>query len=258
MSSTADLVSALKAELRAAGLTYADIARGIGMAESSVKRLFARGDMPLSRIDAILRVARIDFADLAQRVVDSQPLRREMSEEHEAAVVADRLLLLFAISCMSHWTFDQIVRSYDVSEADAVRCMVALDRIGVIELKPLNRYRLKLAKTFRWRPHGPVMRYFREHAVADYFSGGFDGEGEQLLLVHGQIGRSLAVMFNERLTRVAEDFAQQHLADQRLPPEQKRAYTLLIGMRSWWFNAFTDLLRVPEAPAARAGRVVRR
>jgi len=258
MSSTADLVSALKAELRAAGLTYADIARGIGMAESSVKRLFAKGDMPLSKIDAILRVAKIDFADLAQRVVDNQPLRREMSEENEAAVVADRLLLLFAISCMSHWTFDQIVRSYDVSEADAVRCMVALDRIGVIELKPLNRYRLKLAKTFRWRPHGPVMRYFREHAVADYFSGGFDAEGEQLLLVHGQIGRSLAAMFNERLTRVAEDFAQQHLADQRLPPEQKRAYTLLIGMRSWWFSAFTDLLRVAEAPAVRAGRVVRR
>ncbi|MCZ2497636.1 XRE family transcriptional regulator [Xylophilus sp. Kf1] len=254
MSSTADLVAALKAELRAAGLTYADIARGIGMAESSVKRLFARGDMPLSRIDAILRVARIDFADLARRVVDSQPLRGEMTEEHEAAVVADRLLLLFAISCMSQWTFDQIVATYDVAPADAVRCMAMLDRIGVIELRPLNRYRLKLAKTFRWRPEGPVMRYFRENVVADYFDGGFDQEGEQLLLVHGRIGRSLAAMFNERLTRVAEDFAQQHLADQRLPPDQKRPYTLLIGMRSWWFSAFTDLLRKPEPGAARSGR----
>ena len=102
------------------------------------------------------------------------------------------------------------------------------------------------------------MRYFRDNALSDYFSGGFDGEGEQLLLVHGQIGRSLAAMFNERLTRVAEDFAQQHLADQRLSPEQKRPYTLLIGMRSWWFGAFTDLLRVPTSPASPAGRVVRR
>lgn len=253
MSSTADLVSALKAELRAAGLTYADIARGIGMAESSVKRLFAKGDMPLSRIDAMLRVIKIDFADLARRVADNQPLRRELTEQQEADVVADRLLLLFAISCLSQWTFDQIVAAYKVSEADAVRCMAALDRIGIIELKPLNRYRLKLAKTFRWRANGPVMRYFRANAVADYFSGGFDAEGEQLLLVHGQIGRSLVAMFNERLARVAEDFAQQHLADQRLPPEQKRPYTLLIGMRSWWFSAFTDLMRIPEAPASRTG-----
>ena len=41
MSSSRDLISALKVELKAAGLTYADAARHLGMAESSVKRMFA-------------------------------------------------------------------------------------------------------------------------------------------------------------------------------------------------------------------------
>ena len=54
MSTTQDLVLALKAELRNAGLTYADLAAGLGMSESSVKRVFAKADMPLSRIDEIL------------------------------------------------------------------------------------------------------------------------------------------------------------------------------------------------------------
>jgi hypothetical protein len=90
------------------------------------------------------------------------------------------------------------------------------------------------------------MRYFRDKVAGDYFSGGFDGEGELLMLVHGQIGRSLAALFNERLQRVAQDFAQQHLADQRLPPAQRRAYTLVIGMRSWLFAAFRDLKRHPD------------
>jgi hypothetical protein len=89
-----------------------------------------------------------------------------------------------------------------------------------------------------------VMDYFRAHVAADYFDAAFDGEGEMLMLVHGQIGRSLANAFNERLARVAQDFAQQHLADQKLPPDQKRPYTLLIGMRSWLFEAFRDLRRV--------------
>jgi len=92
-----------------------------------------------------------------------------------------------------------------------------------------------------------VMHYFREHVAADYFAGGFDGEGEMLMLVHGQIGRSLAAGFVERLQRVGQDFAQQHLADQRLAPEQKRPYTLVIGMRSWLFAAFRDLKRDPAA-----------
>jgi hypothetical protein len=124
---------------------------------------------------------------------------------------------------------------------------VQLDRLGIIELRPLNRYRLQVAKTFRWRPDGPVMQYFRKHVVTDYYSGGFDGEGEMLMLVHGQIGRSLAALFNERLQRVAQDFAQQHLADQKLPQDQRRPYTLLIGMRSWLFAAFRDLKRDPVA-----------
>jgi hypothetical protein len=89
--------------------------------------------------------------------------------------------------------------------------------------------------------------------AADYFDTGFDGEGEMLMLVHGQIGRSLAMAFNERLARVAQDFAQQHLADQKLPPDQKRPYTLLIGMRSWLFEAFRELRRVsPSATSIRA------
>jgi hypothetical protein len=87
------------------------------------------------------------------------------------------------------------------------------------------------------------MQYFRDEVVNDYFGGGFDGEGELLTLVHGQIGRPLAGLFNERLQRVAQDFAQQHLTDQKLPPAQKQAYTLVIGMRSWLLGAFRDLKR---------------
>ena len=110
MSTTQDLVIALKAELRNAGLTYADLAEALGMSESSVKRVFAKADMPLSRIDEILRVLKMDFAELAGKVVDSQPLAKELTEQQEAAVVADRRLLLLAICCLSQWTFEEITR----------------------------------------------------------------------------------------------------------------------------------------------------
>ena len=249
MSTTHDLVAALKAELKAAGLTYADLAQQLGMAESSIKRIFAKGDMPLSRIDEVLRVLKMDFADLARKIADAQPLRSELTHEQEAAVIADRKLLLMAICAFSQWTFEQIVATYTVTEAECVKYLVQLDKLGIIELRPLNRYRLKVAKGFRWRPHGPVMQYFREHVADDYFSGGFDGEGEMLMMVHGQIGKSLAATFAERMQRIGQDFAQQHLADQKLAPEQKRPYTLVVGMRSWLFAAFRDLKRDAVASA---------
>ena len=248
MSTTADLVTALKKELKAAQMTYADLAQAIGMAESSVKRMLAKGDMPLSRIDAICRALKLDFADLARRVADSQPLLQELSAEQERAVVADKKLLLMAICVLSQWTLEQVLATYRLSEAEGVKYLAQLDRIGIIELRPGNRYRLKLAKTFRWRPHGPVMDYFREHALLDYFAGGFDGPGEGVLLVHGSISRSLAPAFMERMQRVAQDFAQQHLADQRQPEAQREGYTLLLAMRSWEFEAFTGMRRSMAGP----------
>jgi DNA-binding Xre family transcriptional regulator len=244
MSTSADLVAALKAELRDARITYAELARRIGLAESSVKRMFARGgDMPLSRVDEICRVLGLDFADLARRVAGRQPLLAELTLEQEQAVMADRRLLLVAICCMSLWSAEQIVATYRMDAAECTAHLLRLDRLGIIELRPLNRYRLRVAKGFRWRPNGPVMDYFRSEVLDDYFAGGFDGEAEMLTVVHGQIGAGLANSFRERLARIGEDFARQHIADQKLPPGQRRPYTLVIAMRSWLMAAFRDLKR---------------
>jgi lambda repressor-like predicted transcriptional regulator len=245
MSSTQDLVTTLKAELRRAGITYARLAQELGLAESSIKRIFAKGDMPLSRIDEVLAVLKMDFAELARLVAQATPARQEMTLEQERAVVADPKLLLTAICVLSQWTLDEIVATYAISKPQGVACLLALDKIGFLELRANNRYRLKIDKTFRWRPDGPVMRFFRSHAVADYFSGDFGGPGEMLMLVHGQISPAQAAHFNERLRRLAQDFAQQHLADQKLPQAERTAYTMVIGMRSWLFGAFRQLLREP-------------
>ena len=243
MSTTADLVAAVKKELKAAQMTYADLARALGLAESSVKRMLARGDMPLSRVDAICRALKLDFAELARRVADAQPLLRELTAEQERAVVRDEKLLLVAINVLSGWTLEQMTAAYRLSAAEVIKYLAQLDRIGIIELKPLNRYRLQVAKTFRWRPHGPVMQYFREHVVLDYFGGGFERAGEHLQLVHGTISRALAPSFVERLQRLAQDFAQQHQTDQKLKAAEVEGYTLVLAMRSWELAAFARLRR---------------
>ena len=243
MSTTQTLVQVIKAELKAAGITYAVLARELGLAESSVKRMFSRGEMPLARIDAICQLLRTDFAELSRQVAAAHPPRHELTLAQERAVVADPKLLLMAVCCQSQWTLAQVVASYRVSEAEGIALLARLDRLGIIELRPHNRYRLKLAKAFRWRAQGPVMAYFRAQVLPDFYSGGFDGEGELLTLVHGQLGHAQAALMAERLQRLAQDFAQQHLADQRLPDGQRRPVTLLIGQRSWVFGAFQALKR---------------
>jgi len=245
MSSTQSLITLIKAEMKSAGLSYAALAEALGLSESSVKRMFAAGgEMPLSRVDEICRVLNTDFAELSQRLLAQAPLRRELSLAQERAVVADPKLLLMAICCLSQWSAEQILASYRLSEAEVTRYLAQLDSLGILELRPLNRYKLQVSKTLRWRPHGPVMNFFREAVMADYFSGGFDGEGELLTLVHGQLSPQAARELTARLQRVAEDFARQHSLDQKLAEHEKRPYSMVLGMRSWLFEHFKHLQRV--------------
>jgi hypothetical protein len=64
-----------------------------------------------------------------------------------------------------------------------------------------------------------------------------------VMLVHGSVSRTLAPAFLERLQRVAQDFAQQHQTDQKLSEKDREGYTLVLAMRSWEFEAFTQLRR---------------
>jgi DNA-binding Xre family transcriptional regulator len=243
LSDTALLIDVMKQELKAQDMTYADVADRLEMSESSVKRMFSKKEMPLTRVDDICRLLNTDFAELSRRVSLAMPLVGELTYEQETAVSKDPKLMLCAICVLSNWAFEQIVQTYQISEAETTRCLITLDKIGVIELKPLNRYRLKVAKTFKWRSDGPIRSYFMQHIVGEYFAGRFDREGETLMMVHGSINHAIAPAFVERIQRIGEDFSKQHLADQKIDPKHRDGFTMIVGFRRWEFSAFTGLRR---------------
>ena len=243
MSDTALLIDVMKQELKAQDMTYADVAEALDMSESSVKRMFSKKEMPLTRVDDICRLLNTDFAEISRRVSQAVPLTSELTYEQEIAVSKDPKLLLCAICVLSYWAFEQIVQTYQITEAETTRCLTTLDKLGVIELKPLNRYRLKVAKTFKWRSDGPIRQFFLHHVVGEYFGGRFDREGETLMMVHGNINRSIAPAFVERLQRIGEDFSKQHLADQKMDVKHRDGFTMIVGLRRWEFSAFTGLRR---------------
>jgi hypothetical protein len=114
-------------------MTYADLAQQLGMAESSVKRMLAKG-MPLSRIDAICRALRWTLPTWR----GAWPTASRCSGADAGAgkaVVADKKLLLMAICVLSQWTLEQIVATYRLSEAEGIKYLAQLDRIGIIELR---------------------------------------------------------------------------------------------------------------------------
>ncbi|WP_395703767.1 helix-turn-helix domain-containing protein [Aquabacterium sp.] len=243
MSSPELVLQVLRAEMRAAGVTYRQLAQRIGMSESSIKRLFGQRDMALSRLAQICHAVGVSMEDVLRQSADLTPRADTLTLAQERSLVADPKLLLVANCCLGHWSFEQIVETYDLSDAECVRRLVKLDRLALIELKPLNRYRLRVTQNFRWRPDGPVQQFFREHIVEDYFGGRFDGEGETLLCVPARLTEASAREFVQKLQQLGAELARLHQDDRRAQPPLRDGFTLLLGFRSWELAAFTALRR---------------
>ncbi len=256
MAQSALLVERLKHELRARGLTYARVAAAIGLSEASVKRMFSRRDFSLARLDAICACAEIEVTDLARGVDSEDRLLGELSEKQEAARVADPLLFLAATATLNLATFEQVVEAYAIDEPALVRALVRLDRLGFLRLLPNNRYRLLVARTFRWRPGGPIQQYFKRHAAA-YFDSAFDGPDEFMVLLNGRLSRAHAAALVDRLQRVARDFSEQHVDDARLPPAQRRSLSLLLAVRPWQLEFMARMQRPRAKVVARRVRADR-
>ena len=243
MSSPDQVIQVLRAELRAAGITYKALAERIGMSESSVKRMFGQKDMALSRLAQICKAAGIPMEDVLRGAADAAPRADTLTLAQEKSLTANPRLLLVATCCLGHWPMEQMLETYRLSEPECIGLLAELDRLGVIELKPNNRYSLRVSNAFHWLPDGPVQRYVREHVVGDFFSGRFDGEGEALMCLPARLSLASARELREKVQQLAGELARLHQNDRKLDAGERDGFTLLLGLRSWEFAAFTALRR---------------
>src|SRR5688572_26195946 len=118
MAQSTALVRALKDVLKARGITYARLAKGLRLSEASVKRVFAQQSFTLERLDRICGFLGIEISDLARIVADEGESPVRLTWEQEKEVVSDPKLLLVAVHALNHWTFDEIASTYTLSKAE--------------------------------------------------------------------------------------------------------------------------------------------
>ena len=247
MSTPEAVIQVLRANLRAARITYKVLASRVGLSESSLKRVFGQKDMSLSRLNRICKAAGIAMEDVLRQAADQAPRTDMLTLAQERSLSSDPRMLLVAICCLGSWRLAQIVETYDLTEAECIHCLARLDRLGLIVLKPDNSYRLKVSHTFHWRPDGPAQQFLRAHVVPDYFNAGFEHEGEAVLCVPARVSLNSAVEMVQKIRQLGTDLARLQQQDLKLEPAARDGYTLLVGLRCWEFSAFTALRRPPAA-----------
>ena len=243
MAKTPELVTTLKRALKDHGLTYTDVANTLDMSLANVKRMFSERHFTLRRIDAICGMMEMDFLDLLHLYEQSLHRISRLTLDQEQELAADIKLLLTAVCVRNYFSFDDIIRIYDINETDCISCLVKLDKLGLIELLPKNRIKLKIEENFRWLPGGPIEKYFEQYVQPDFLNASFSDEHAHRLFLTGMLSRSSQDYILKKTNDLAKEFAHLLRQDSGLSINEKTNVGLILAQRPWELTELKALHR---------------
>lgn len=243
MPKPSGLVETLKRCLKSRGMTYAQLAKRLGMAEQSVKRMFSLRAFTLQRLEQILEALDMDFYELARLARSSDSGPAELSLEQEVALAGDERLLSVFWLLLNGWTVPRIAEAFAISQPQLALACARLDRIGLIEWGPRERTRLLVRKEFRWRAAGPVKRAYGNRVMQEFLASRFDAGLELLRFETREMSRESAAVLRRRLDRLVAEFNEMAELDGTLPARDRVGVGMLVACRPWEFSVVNALKR---------------
>ena len=254
---TTGLVEALKKLLKSRGVTYRALASRLDLSEPSVKRLFSERTFSLQRLEQVCELLEIDFFDLAKLARGAASAVNEMTIEQEEILAADPKLLGVFYLVFNDWQPDDIHERYVLTRAELVRLSLRLEKLGLVEVMPGDKVKLRVPKSLRLRREGPIRRAHGRHVVASFLQADFASAGGLFRFEIRELSKASFVTMQRRLERVALEFNELAELDSYLPSDQREGIGMVVGTRPWvvsWAMGLKQREGAPGTPRERGPR----
>lgn len=243
MSRAIAVLDALKHVLKQQGVTYAQLAAALNLSEASIKRLFVSKQITLHRLEQICDAINYDMEELFDLVAESHRTVTELTEQQEQELVDNLKLMLVGFRLFNHYTFEDILRDYDITETEGIQLLAQLDRMGIIDLLPNNRVRMRLARTFSWLKDGPIQRFFERRVQSNFFEVSFSKYNELRLVLNGMLSEHSNQILQQRMQRLASEYESLVKEDKKIDLRKRHGTTLVLAIRPWEVEVFAQFRR---------------
>lgn len=243
MAQTAALLATLKKQLKAHGLTYADLASAMNLSEASVKRLFSEQNFTLARLETACKLMGLRLDELVALMAKNQPQLNQLEVKQEQDLVDDTLLLMIAISVINGYSMQDLLHHYAITQAQCIQKLALLDRLKIIELLPNNRIKLLVSPNFRWIPNGPIQQFFISKVQQEFFKSRFDSEEEKLLVLNGIFSNAANSELQKKMGSLAREFNELIQSDASLALNEKHGNTMVLALRRWQYDMFMPFIK---------------
>lgn len=164
------LLKTLKNLFKSKGILYHDVAIALNVSETTIKRYLTGHSLTVDVLESLCKVVDLrlfDLLDLSREETgsDNAMISREIEEKLAEEPFLSSLLHLLS----KGYSPSTLQRDFQIPEAEMNRYLTTLDRLGLIQLFPYNRIRLKVGRNFNVEKGGPLMRLARDALVYDFF-----------------------------------------------------------------------------------------
>jgi DNA-binding Xre family transcriptional regulator len=232
------LVGELKRLLKERGINYSAVARKLKLSHASVKRLFSQADFTLQRIDEVCELAGLEISDLVERMQQREAPASKMTLEQEREIVSDPRLLLMTWLALNKWRFDDIVKFYDFSQQEALKYLLKLDRLKLIELQPGNRVRLLVSRNISWRRDGPMHRFLHQVLLKEFFASDFSDPRSEFSFYAAEMSESVIAKIKRAIQNTLKECVEMSRQDANLPVSQRHSTACVLALRPWQYTGF--------------------
>ncbi len=247
MAETQEIVGVLKQQLRSRGVTYRDVATGLGLSHSSVKRLFSTSELSLQRLEQICSMIDLRIVDLTRILSEQGAGVDRLTLAQEQTLVDDTELLLVATLVLTDWGYGRIHRTYRLTPAQLTTLLLRLDKLGLLELLPNNRIKLRVSPDFTWVEGGPIEEFFATRVQRTFLNSEFKNPGELRLFSVGALTRESNAIIQRRIKRLTEDFRRLHNDDRETLAEERFGTSMVLAMRPWELPEFQEFRRQADS-----------
>jgi Mn-dependent DtxR family transcriptional regulator len=136
------ILEALKRRLRERGVTYAEVAKALDVSLPTVKRMLNKGAIPLATLARIAALAGVSIAELGAQA--ERPKITFFDARQDDLFFERPEMLAYFLRLQDGATPREIEREARISRASTTAYLLALDRVGLIEMLPDDRVRLRV------------------------------------------------------------------------------------------------------------------
>lgn len=160
----------MKTLMKSKKATYESMAKALKTSPATIKRRLNGDDLTLTQVKDLASALSVSFYEIIElsKVVKREP--HLFTAEQEKLLASDFKIKMLFRQIIANESFSKIKSTLKLSEKELRSFARDLEKAGLVQLLPGDRFVLQVNYPFRWQPNGALQKTYGEMVLKNIFS----------------------------------------------------------------------------------------